>query len=653
MSFTIPNAGSATYPEQAQLDKGDFDALAAGSNLTGTVTGCGVTVVSGLTVRLAAGTVRIGGRPVAVAQQDFALTADATQKKFYLITVNTSGTGAAEAGSAAASPTFPDVPGAYAMPPTKAIQAAVEIPGGAVSLASGNIVDKRVIVPWPELLNAKWYGALGDGGTDDYAALQAAIDAAGTGGGSMCRVVYVPRGTYLISQSLRITATNMTLMSNDQTRVTKHASMTTGPLLYLPNVANGGQAYYHGVVVRGIEWYGGPAQGVHIEGATGEGFFFDGAANNNTGVGLYHAGGGTPSRFGWVMAHNNGGHGVHLVGPATNIEFAGLSLDENADALRIESMQPGSLIRVGLMKVERRNASKHATVVRLVDLDGASVVIDSARFSHDTTVAASATAAVVQSRSGTTKNPGVFSMRQVLYSGWTDNVADLWPLFYDNQITGEQTRWADVRGRGFAEIATYAPPSSSLPTAQTTRVQYDTFTAADATNISGRTPDTGTAWTLSGGWTVQGNRAEPGATNNQLYRDVADADVHVRAIVNLGNEAVQRAADIMFRRADASNYWYWKLQREANGTGSVQLYRVSGGTFTQLKVTTVTVAASTDYTLGVVVDGNWASCQLDGVEYQRWYVGDLAPSATAHGIRVSARGTASPFVRFDNLEILT
>lgn len=180
MPFTVPNSVAATYPEQAQLDKGDFDALAAGANLTGTVTGCGVTVVSGLTVRLAAGTVRIGGRPVTVAQQDFALTADATQKKFYLITITTSGTGAAEAGSAAASPTFPDVPGAYAFPPTKAIQAAVEIPGGAVSLTTaGNIVDKRVPVPSDNgYLRPEWFGAVGDanqtgGGTDDTAAIAA------------------------------------------------------------------------------------------------------------------------------------------------------------------------------------------------------------------------------------------------------------------------------------------------------------------------------------------------------------------------------------------------------------------------------------------------------------------------------------------------
>lgn len=485
-------------------------------------------------------------------------------------------------------------------------------------------------------------------GVDDHVQINAAIDAAAA---STVKSVIVLPGQCNTGASARITTTGIQFTS--YARITPQGGAGSFPLLYLPNVANGGQQYYHAVKISG-EYYGSTSHGVFIEGATGEGFYMEAACNNNAGDGLRHTGGGTPSRFGWIMAHNNGGAGVHIIGSATNVDILGISADGNVDsALAVENLQPGSAFHLGGLKLERRSTGTHAVGIRLIDLDGANVAVDWARFSHDTTVAAPSSAAVVQTRTVATKNPGVFSVGQVLSSVWTDNIADKWPYFYDNQIINEQTRWAEVRGRGFAERSVYAPASASLPVAQSTRVQYDTFTAADGTTISARTPDTGTAWTLSGTWTIQGNRAEPGATNNLLYKDVADANVHVRAVVNLGNEAVQRNVEIMFRRQDASNFWYWRLQREANGTGSLQLYRVSGGSHTQLKVTTVTVAASTDYTLGVLVDGAWASCQLDGIEYQRWYVGDLAASATAHGVKTAARGTATPFVRFDNLEILT
>lgn len=49
------------------------------------------------------------------------------------------------------------------------------------------------------VFNVKWNGAIGDGQTDDTAAIQAAIDAAFTAGGGQ---VFIPAGTYLLSASL-------------------------------------------------------------------------------------------------------------------------------------------------------------------------------------------------------------------------------------------------------------------------------------------------------------------------------------------------------------------------------------------------------------------------------------------------------------------
>lgn len=55
-------------------------------------------------------------------------------------------------------------------------------------------------------INVKWYGAKGDGVTDDTAAIQAAINAAFADGGNIS--VFLPAGTYLISTTLNLMATN-------------------------------------------------------------------------------------------------------------------------------------------------------------------------------------------------------------------------------------------------------------------------------------------------------------------------------------------------------------------------------------------------------------------------------------------------------------
>lgn len=56
--------------------------------------------------------------------------------------------------------------------------------------------------------NVRTFGAKGDGGADDTAPIQAAIDAAGAAGGG---IVFFPRGTYKTTASLRCSAHHVTL----------------------------------------------------------------------------------------------------------------------------------------------------------------------------------------------------------------------------------------------------------------------------------------------------------------------------------------------------------------------------------------------------------------------------------------------------------
>jgi hypothetical protein len=191
----VPNTPAAAFAPQAGLDSGDLQIMAAAPALTGVVSGCAVTAQGSpdMTVAVAAGVVRIGGRKVVVAGGNVTITAaHGTNPRHDLITVDTSGVKAAVAGTPAAvtattEPVFP------AIPANRVVLAAVYVPAADTAINANQITDKRVIIDNPRHENVRWYGATGDGVTNDRAALQLAIDTAGIGG-----IVYFPRGSYLV-----------------------------------------------------------------------------------------------------------------------------------------------------------------------------------------------------------------------------------------------------------------------------------------------------------------------------------------------------------------------------------------------------------------------------------------------------------------------
>ncbi len=75
--------------------------------------------------------------------------------------------------------------------------------------------------------NVMDYGARGDGITNDYAACQAAATAVSTAGGG---VLYIPAGTYLLSQDLLIYSNTYVLGAGRATILKAKASTTTNPL---------------------------------------------------------------------------------------------------------------------------------------------------------------------------------------------------------------------------------------------------------------------------------------------------------------------------------------------------------------------------------------------------------------------------------------
>ena len=142
MPFVIPNTSDALVPGQASPDKVDVDVITGGSGLSGVLTGCAASVTgTNMTVTIAAGTVIIAGRAADVAAGDVTIgAAHATLARYDLVTVNTSGTKAVTAGTAATNPVFP------AIPADSVVLHAVYVPAADTAIASNQITDKRLVV---------------------------------------------------------------------------------------------------------------------------------------------------------------------------------------------------------------------------------------------------------------------------------------------------------------------------------------------------------------------------------------------------------------------------------------------------------------------------------------------------------------------------
>ncbi len=161
MAFTIPNQADAGTSSQSELDAQDIAILVAAYNGDGVVTGGAVTAQStpDMTVAVAAGTVMIAGTHYAISAGNATIgTADSSNPRFDLISINTSGALVVTAGTAASNPVFPSLPS------NTATLAAVHVPAGDTAIATAQITDKRVIARSPGVPDDAilWLGTTGD-----------------------------------------------------------------------------------------------------------------------------------------------------------------------------------------------------------------------------------------------------------------------------------------------------------------------------------------------------------------------------------------------------------------------------------------------------------------------------------------------------------
>lgn len=134
------------------------------------------------------------------------------------------------------------------------------IPAGVITfLQSGSgAVSRTVQSKLRDAVSVKDFGAVGDGVTDDTAAIQAALDAG--------KRVYIPTGTYLVSSRLQIGPTNMNVLYGDGIK-TVIKSTCAGDTFHIgatPGSTNAGIISGGGIEDLLIQLYGTAAIGIRM-----------------------------------------------------------------------------------------------------------------------------------------------------------------------------------------------------------------------------------------------------------------------------------------------------------------------------------------------------------------------------------------------------
>jgi hypothetical protein len=182
MAYTIPNNDVAYDPNQSRWMSTDIDILTAGLAGVGVVSGCAVTAQGSpdMTVAIATGVIRIAsGAQVAVTSGNGTITtANATNPRIDLVSVSEAGTKTVTAGTAAASPKPPDLPsGNVAL-------AMVYVPANDTTISTGQITDKRVILPGNEAARELGYAQItADATTTSTSMVDSGLSVAVTVGG--------------------------------------------------------------------------------------------------------------------------------------------------------------------------------------------------------------------------------------------------------------------------------------------------------------------------------------------------------------------------------------------------------------------------------------------------------------------------------------
>lgn len=190
MAFTIPDKGEGDNDIQSILFQEHLDILVDGiSGKNCVLSGCAVTGGADMTPEVAKGAVLSNGVLYAIAATTVTIgTADATNPRIDLVVVNSSGSLAVRAGTAAAAPKPP------ARTANDVVLAAVYVPANDTAISTSQITDMRMMRENGPICI---YREAGPQTTNTTAAAIEALNKANSG-------VTIPSGLFLAGRQLRV-----------------------------------------------------------------------------------------------------------------------------------------------------------------------------------------------------------------------------------------------------------------------------------------------------------------------------------------------------------------------------------------------------------------------------------------------------------------
>ena len=181
-------------------------------------------------------------------------------------------------------------------------------------------------------------------------------------------------------------------------------------------------------------------------------------------------------------------------------------------------------------------------------------------------------------------------------------------------------------------------------TANVARYSGDDFTTG--TTITGRTAAAGRllAWQGTVGWAIAAGVVSATAAGVATLSDPTLADVDYTLTARLSADTATSRAGLVFRYANAQNYWYYELQPD-QGDGGFAVFRVIDAEPTKVMVWTSPYAAGSLHDLRVDIFECDITLWADGVEIGTISDTTTGYGATGYGLRA---GSAQPCT-FDSI----
>lgn len=171
----------------------------------------------------------------------------------------------------------------------------------------------------------------------------------------------------------------------------------------------------------------------------------------------------------------------------------------------------------------------------------------------------------------------------------------------------------------------------------------DTFTRADSAVTMGST-ETGQAWVTASTYGISSNQAySPAVLFVSAFVNSGLADCTITVTITNGAAATSNA--LIFRGDGTDSNW---MAFGANVGTPLIIYKKVAGSYTTLATGTTTFAASTSYTLQVILSGSSIVCKVNGATEPNCSITDSTHlTNTRHGFLLNKAGD-----RADNFSVV-